>query len=260
MKYWTQIIAFDHSHDAYLVKTKLEAEGIEVIIKDELTSQVYYSTAVGGIKLLVRDFDYARAYDILIATGYITEPAASRNKWVVQFDKLTSKLPLVGRSIIELRFLILVAIILLIIITPIVILNIPTNTEKLTQHTWCVDRLNYKGKELTPQTTGFRFDGNSDNCPETIFFNHNGTVRFPGVNSNSTSANWEFRNDSLIITKAFDENDFVLNDSLQLKQKKEQESSIYYGTYEIKINRNLITLQSDSLIIEGRVYQSGFYL
>jgi type III secretory pathway lipoprotein EscJ len=57
----------------YLPQSLLEANGIVTLIKDELTAQVhnFYSTAIGGVKLMVHEDDAARAVELLTEGGYI---------------------------------------------------------------------------------------------------------------------------------------------------------------------------------------------
>ena len=54
-------------HEAQLIKSVLEAEGIEVQIPDEhfVGVQPLYATAIGGIRVLVRSSDAARAAEVL---------------------------------------------------------------------------------------------------------------------------------------------------------------------------------------------------
>ncbi len=82
MEDWTVIITFIYPHEAHLVKGVLEAEGFEVQIKDELTAQVnnFYSTAIGGVKLLVRQEDAERVEEVLKETGYIKEEEDAREE------------------------------------------------------------------------------------------------------------------------------------------------------------------------------------
>ena len=78
MDNWITIISFTFPHEAHLAKGKLESEGIEVIVKDELTVQInnFYSNAIGGVKLLVKPSDYGNARQILTESGYINERIA----------------------------------------------------------------------------------------------------------------------------------------------------------------------------------------
>lgn len=61
------IATFSYPTQAHILRTRLEAEGIETFIADELTitGNWLYSNAVGGVKLQVRESDMARAREIL---------------------------------------------------------------------------------------------------------------------------------------------------------------------------------------------------
>ena len=61
------IKTFTYPHEAYVIRGKLESEGIETFMRDEMTVQVhnFYSNAVGGVKLQVREKDADHAREIL---------------------------------------------------------------------------------------------------------------------------------------------------------------------------------------------------
>ena len=61
------IKTFTYPHEAYIIRGKLDSEGIETFLKDEMTVQVnnFYSNAVGGVKLQVLEQDVARALEII---------------------------------------------------------------------------------------------------------------------------------------------------------------------------------------------------
>lgn len=105
------VISFTLPHDAHFAKGKLQSEGIEVFIKDEMTAQVhnFYSNAIGGVKLQVRESDIAIAHQILVQSGYIKEQTNQPNKTLVKFDNLTCKWLIIGRLPIEFRIVILAA-------------------------------------------------------------------------------------------------------------------------------------------------------
>lgn len=88
MKDWLEIIAFTYPHEANLAKGLLEASGIEVIIKDELTVQVnnFYSNAVGGVKLFVEKSKVEEAVSILVEGGYINLKNTEPDKIIEIFD------------------------------------------------------------------------------------------------------------------------------------------------------------------------------
>ena len=59
--------------EAHMVQGYLASEGIESVLKDELITQVqpFYSNAVGGVKVLVREEDEAAALQVLEKGGYL---------------------------------------------------------------------------------------------------------------------------------------------------------------------------------------------
>lgn len=63
------VAEYDNVNDAYVLKSRLEAEGIRVFIKNETISSVLpsMSWALGGVKVQVNLHDGHRAYDILYA-------------------------------------------------------------------------------------------------------------------------------------------------------------------------------------------------
>ena len=75
MKNWPVLISFSYPLEAHLAKGYLEANGIETILKDEHTVQVanVYSSAIGGVKLVVRDSEYNRGIQLLKDGGYLAD-------------------------------------------------------------------------------------------------------------------------------------------------------------------------------------------
>jgi hypothetical protein len=123
----TTVITFTLPHDAHFAKGKLQSEGIEVFIKDELTAHVnhLYSGAIGGVKLQVRSIDVDAAHRILVDSGYIQEQTYKPNKLLVKLDKCTCHWPLVGGLGVELRLLITVAVVFAIVVVAIVLVALP---------------------------------------------------------------------------------------------------------------------------------------
>jgi len=62
-------------HHALFVKTVLEGDGIEAYVPDEHTISVdpALATALGGIRVMVRSSDEARARDVLAAVLKVLE-------------------------------------------------------------------------------------------------------------------------------------------------------------------------------------------
>jgi len=87
---WITILSFTYPHEAHLAKTKLESEGFEVMIKDELTVQVdnFYSNAIGGVKLQVSENDYDRALQVLKDSGYIIDAPQNDHKLLLRIAEI----------------------------------------------------------------------------------------------------------------------------------------------------------------------------
>ena len=263
MKDWITILTFTYPHEAHLAKAKLESEGIDVQIKDELTVQVdnFYSNAIGGVKLLVHKTDFERANQILIDSGYIKPETETPNKLLKWIDKFTARFPLIGKTILEIRLITFIMTILILIAIPIVLLSIPSKFERLTEDSWCVNRIYYKGQELSPYTVRFRMTSQYENCSERMRFDKDGTARFPGFDTFSATVNWRLNRDSLVIYPPDTEKRLYSGgpkDLVDLENKSISAGSIYYGTYNLKIKNNVISIQSDSLIIIGEVYRFNF--
>ncbi len=63
MSHLVTIRIFTYPHEAYVIRGRLESEGIQTFLKDEMTVQVhnFYSNAVGGVKLQVLTEDVDKA-------------------------------------------------------------------------------------------------------------------------------------------------------------------------------------------------------
>lgn len=89
------LISFTYPHEAHMAKGYLESNGIESILKDEMTVSVnnFYSNAVGGVKLLVKASDYDNGIRLLKDSGYITDNATKDSSVinVIEIDKAKDK-------------------------------------------------------------------------------------------------------------------------------------------------------------------------
>lgn len=84
MENWIVIFTAVYPQEVYLAQSLLESEEVPTFMKDELTAQVnnFYSTAIGGVKLMVPSSEAERAVEILVKGGYIRPgemPDASGN-------------------------------------------------------------------------------------------------------------------------------------------------------------------------------------
>ena len=141
---------------------------------------------------------------------------------------------------------------------------LPSTIEKLTENNWCVDKIYYNGKEINYNSGEIALESEKltltingiGNCNETMNFSENGIVDFPTLNKGTSRAKWEFRNDSLIISKFMKEIEVIVNENLEFFEKPMKiENSIFIGNYDLKIKDNTIKMQSDSVTIIGKAYK-----
>lgn len=88
------ILTFTFPQDAYLAKAYLASEGIESFLKDELTVQFhpFYSNAIGGVKLQVRESEFEDGLVVLERGGYLKNKICEEIKIeLVPFDTTTNK-------------------------------------------------------------------------------------------------------------------------------------------------------------------------
>ena len=110
--------------DVAVARGRLESEGIECRLMDELTVQVHnlYSQAVGGVKLQVRTEDADRARAFLAEWGLYTEGEPESSAFWLEIDAITRRIPLLGRiELLMARLMVLLAVVLLIVLVPITI-------------------------------------------------------------------------------------------------------------------------------------------
>lgn len=235
------VATFTYPTELVIIRARLESEGIECFAKDEMTVQVhnFYSNAIGGIKLQVKQSDTDKAIEILKDAGYIKEADFQPPKFWIKLDSLTSKIPLINKARLELRFIILTALILTAIILTIFIATIPTTYEYLTEYSWCVNHLTYDGQDYQPNSTGIQIIG-AGFCNENIDFRTNGKIIFPGFNSYPVWGSWSLTDNVLYVSQV---------DTFQ---------HLFQGNYniDIDIDGNIMTLTSDKTIIH--CYQTRY--
>lgn len=234
MENWITILTFTYPTQAHLAKAKLQSEGIEVLILDELTAQVnnFFSSAIGGVKLQVRKEDAESAYEILKASGYIKEEKHSQNNFIRHLDRFSSRIPILGKTVFEFRLIVLIAFVILLIVFSIIFITNLTTEQKLIENTWCIDSVVYQGQEYQPNTTGLVIRFNNG-CNESVSFRKNGQVYFPGFNSGLIKANWKLENQNLFV---FD------SDTLD---------HVFNGKYKLNIRHNSLTMESEKTTIIG---------
>src|SRR5689334_13746716 len=109
MESFVTVASFTYPHEAAVLKGRLESEGIECFLRDELTVQVYnfYSNALGGVKLQVHKNDAESVYYILKDLGYndLVEDNSGPT-FLELFDRATRRMPLIRHIVPQVRLVI----------------------------------------------------------------------------------------------------------------------------------------------------------
>jgi len=69
------VFTFNFAYEAYIVRGRLESEGIECFLQDEYYLQLnpFATSAIGGVKLQIWEKDLNRTIEILKETGYLKD-------------------------------------------------------------------------------------------------------------------------------------------------------------------------------------------
>jgi len=260
MEEWVVVRSFTYPHEAHLVKTKLESRGIETQLKDELTVQVhnFYSNAIGGVKLLVRQSDEKDALEILNDSGNTGKDEAAGDENLKRKKLRYSKI----------LYAVAVVILLVAIGTAVYsIFLIPSQSEKLSLNAWCFEGLYYKDWEFTPNTiepdevkssTQIQFEF-VNSCREYMVFYKEGIVTLPGFDTEKIKARWKMEEKKLFIIPANGDMSLVNEEKEGIIEGKEVLENIYYGIYDVKFQSIYLTLESEKRIIYGsRKYDNKF--
>ena len=105
------IRSFNYPVELAVIRGRLEAEGIDCFVQDELTIQAnpFYSHALGGVKLQVRQSDLRRAMEILEEGGYLKEADFLPTPLYTTLDNATFRIPFLRGMRMEFRLMLIIA-------------------------------------------------------------------------------------------------------------------------------------------------------
>ncbi len=213
MNKFITIKTFNHPHELAIIRAHLESEGIECFVENELMTQInpFYSNAIGGAKLQVRENDVEKALVVFKKNGYDDEANYIAPPTIVsKLNTITSRIPLIKELRLELRLMIIVALILSVLVTLIYFITLKKPAEKLTNMNWCVDKIIYNGKIFQSNSNErIKFTGPGI-CNENIYFGGFDKLILPGFESRKAMAEWKINDYSIQIMEA-DTFDFVWN-------------------------------------------------
>jgi hypothetical protein len=110
MNDWVTIATFNYAHQAAMLKGRIESENILCNMKDEYTATAnpLYATAIGGVKVQVRESDVQRVIPILRDLGYNTDDDGSYAILVKKIVRFTQKIPVLNKYPLERRYMVLI--------------------------------------------------------------------------------------------------------------------------------------------------------
>jgi hypothetical protein len=232
------VYAFTYPHELTVIRARLESEEIEYLVKDELTAQVmpFYSNAIGGVKLFVKEQYLEKTIEILKESGFYKVDKDNSPSLFSRLDKSTRRFPVIGKMRTEFRIVILLALLFLSVISIFIIKNLPNDYKRLTETNWCVNYIKYGGLRYKPNSIGLKFITDLS-CPEGADFKINGDLDLPGFNSFMVSGKWKLNDGKIQI---FNTDTFGF---------------VYDRTYDIDFSAGELVLTSDST--EIYCYSSG---
>jgi len=239
MRKWVTVLTASYPQQLWVIRTKLESEGIECFIKDELTVQSYnlYSNAVGGVKLQVLEEDVEQARKVLEELGYIKDEPVEID-FLAKADKKTSIIPVLKNLRITHRIIIITILSVASLTTLLYFIFRPSLYDTLTSHAWCVDKMTYKGKVIGPNTLDkvIAISSKGDTgCYEHIDFRKTHDIILPGINTNSLTGTWKLIDANRII---------IAVDTLK---------EIFEGAYKVDVSNTKIVLKSKTTIIYAHI-------
>lgn len=115
MSKFVTVATFTYPQEAYVIKSRLEAEGIPVFLKNELTIQTdnFLSNAIGGVQLQISEYDLDNALPLLKSANLILDKKSIQND-ESNWKKWTDKKPIINKLPLELRGFAIIATVLII--------------------------------------------------------------------------------------------------------------------------------------------------
>ncbi len=228
------VATFVFPSEMAVAKGKLESEGIECRVLDELTVQSnnFFSNAVGGVKLQVHQSEYEKAQSILLEGGFLTETGTEPS----YIEKTLGNPTSIKKIKIGLYILLSFVLLSFVVVAFFVKQNALTIQEQMLIEDWYLETVIYGDRQFTPNTYNPQSTSIfTDSVPvfsfdiykiEKISFNQDGTLQLPGFDSPEIYGEWHFSGDRLTISTT-DDLDYI-----------------FENTYEIQLNTKRLTLVS----------------
>jgi hypothetical protein len=258
MNNWITIISFTYPHEAHIANGKLQSEGIETRLLDEFTTQVnnFYSNAIGGVKIQVKEGDVEKALQILKDGGFLEESAENEFTFIRKLNKVTSQIPLISNLLPILRFFVLFVLLFAAAVIIFHYATRPSKLEQLTETSWCVDEMFLNDVEIFPYTVSDAMAIIWANCEEEIIFHRNLTLTLPGLNTYSVHGYFELNHKRLLISECSMNTEFNSDSIENIQAINNELNEIYAGSYKLSVNKYTLKMESDNLLIIAKPLKS----
>ena len=116
------VVTFQYPHEAYVIKSKLESEGINVLLHNELIvqAQSFLSNALGGVQLQIDESDLERAKPILSAAGFLDDNAEQPSALAQLFINIATAASNFAQAIktffLKVRWILLVMVVVILLV------------------------------------------------------------------------------------------------------------------------------------------------
>jgi hypothetical protein len=113
-----------YPHELAVIRGRLESEGIDCFVKDEMIAQInpFYSNAVGGVKLQVKESDVELALEIIKEGGYPMDERPKASPFYTKVDNFSAKIPFLNKLDYEIRFLVMAGIVISMVVCIVLLL------------------------------------------------------------------------------------------------------------------------------------------
>ncbi|MFM9985841.1 MAG: hypothetical protein ACKVOK_11445 [Flavobacteriales bacterium] len=202
--YYT-VAVFTYPTEVIVPRITLETAGIECITKDEetITANPMLSNAVGGIKLQVKEQDFQKAVAILKEAGVeIFQVSDTESIWVLRLEKLTSRIPLLGKYSLEKRMMFILGVFIIAVSVYLYIKSRPDYYNSLIGQIWCVKQISIHNKiNWVPPSNTFEVDGGHivllGSFDETMMLHSDGSYDLSNIYRDSIAGYWKLDGNQL---------------------------------------------------------------
>ncbi len=196
-----ELMSFTTQSEMIVIRSRLESEGIECQVKDELTVQIayHYADALGGIKLFVKEIDYERAREVLKENGYNFKSIKESSSLMTRFDNYTNCIPFFKKLPSPIKLVSLISVSIGLILGMLFYFMRPEFRRELPGSQWCIDYVFHDDYPYEIEPPSSTLNALFRSCEQTLSFGERNTVYLPSDNI-VNSGEYRIESDSIVIS------------------------------------------------------------